>query len=295
MRWRHVFFLGRGVSTFCAIFLIGAGQTRATVFTIDSSQSRIALSGKITGYTFTAQGPGSLTTAYQGSINATVSDSAIEFTGSSAITAITNGVWKPAAGGGAGSAPADYGAQVTIPLLGTGYGAGRDLVLDLTSPLLTLTQTNFDSSQLVFSVVTNSNPVFDYRNVLQKGSVPLSGNFTNSTATGSYLSTNGDLLQLVVQIDATLSGTNNSTLTLTGEIVATNSLSASPPPFILGIVATNQSLVLTVSNATVQSRLLSSTNLTTWSPASATIDTNNGLIIFTTPMSGPSVFFRMQQ
>jgi hypothetical protein len=61
------------------------------------------------------------------------------------------------------------------------------------------------------------------------------------------------------------------------------------------VVATNQNFVLTVSNATMQSLLLSSTDLTTWSPASATISTNGGFIIFKTPMSGPRTFFRMQK
>lgn len=279
----------------CLIFLVGAGQIRAVVFTIDSSQSRITLSGEVAGYAFTAQGPGSLTAAYEGNINATISSSTIQFTGSSMITAVTNGVWKPAAGGATGSAPADYGAQVTIPLLGTGYGAGRNIVLDMTSLLLTLTQSNFDSSQLVVSLVTNSSPVFDYRIALQSGSIPLSGGFTNSIATGSFIGTNGDLLRLVVQVNTTLSDTNNDTMILTGEIVATNSLSAFTPPVITGVAATNQNLVLTVSNATPQSRLLSSTNLMTWSPASSTIGTNSGFIVFTTPMSGPYTFYRVQK
>ncbi len=295
MRRRHFLIFTIGVFSFCVIFLIGAGQTGAAIFTVDSSQSQLTLSGKVTGYTFTAQAPGSLLAAYQGNINVTVSNSTIQFTGSSTITAMNSGVWKPAAGGATGSAPADYGAQVTIPLSGTEYGAERNLVLDLTSPLLTLAQTNFDSSQLIVSLVTNSRPVIDYRTLLQGGSIPLSGNATNSLATGSSLSTNGDRLRLVIQINATFPGTNNSATTLAGEIVATNSLSASVPPVITYMVATNQNLVLTVSNATTLSRLLSSTNLTTWSPAGATLGTNGGFIIFTTPMTGLHTFFRVQK
>jgi hypothetical protein len=296
MRWRYVLLLRRSVLSLCAIFLAGVSQTRASVFIIDSNQTQITISGEIAGYTFTAQGAGSLTAAYLGNLNATVSGSTIQFTGLSALTAIPNGVWRPAAGGAAGSAPADYGMQVVIPLSGTGYAATRNLVLDMTSPVLTLTQTNFDSSQLIISVVTNSNPVFDYYNIgLQSGSDPMSGNATNSVATGSFISTNGGVLQLVIQISTTLLGTNNGVLNLTGQIVATNSLSAFAAPVITGMVATNQNLILSVSNATAQSQLLSSTDLTTWSPAGATLSTNGGLILFTTPRSGPRTFFRVQQ
>jgi hypothetical protein len=295
MRWQYPLDFAISVFSFCVILLVVVGQAGAAGFTIDSSQSQITLSGTVSGYTFTAQGAGSLTAACNGSVNATVSGSAIQFTGPSAIAAITNGVWRPVAGGLAGSAPADYGAQVNLGFLfGTAYGAVRSLVLGMTSPLLTLTQTNFDSSKLIISIVTNSNPVLDFSSSLGSGSTSLSGDSTNSIATGSSISTNGDLVQLVIQINTTFA-TTNSALTLTGKIVATNSLSASVPPVITRVVATNQNFVLTVSNATMQSLLLSSTDLTTWSPASATISTNGGFIIFKTPMSGPRTFFRMQK
>ena len=102
--------------------------------------------------------------------------------------------------------------------------------------------------------------------------------------------------RLVIQINTTLSDTNNDALTLIGQIVATNSLSASVPPIITRLAVTNnQNLVLTVSNAYAQSQLLSSTNLTTWAPASATIKTNGGILIFTTPMSGSHAYFRIQK
>jgi hypothetical protein len=297
MRWQYPLALAISVFSFCVIFLVGAGQTKAAVFTVDSSQSQLTISGQVTGYSFTAQGPGSLTAAYKGTINAAVSGSTIQFTGSSAIAAITNGVWQPAPGGTQGTAPADYGAQVQVIVIFfpvTSYGAARNLVVDMASPLLTLTQTNFDSSKLIVSIVTNSSPTFDYYSSSGSGSNPLSGSATNSIATGSSISTNGDLVQLVIQINTTFA-TTNSALTLTGKIVATNSLSASVPPVITRVVATNQNFVLTVSNATLHSLLLSSTDLTTWSPASATISTNGGFIIFKTPMSGPRTFFRMQK
>ena len=281
---------------FCLIFLLGAGEIQAQFFIVDSSQSHITISGTFDGMAFTTQGSGSLTTSYQGFVNATVTGPTIQFTGLSRIAAITNGVWKPAVGGANGSAPADFGAQVSIPLLGAGYGAGRNLVMDATSPVLALVQTNFDSSQLVVSMVTNlsQSPVLDYRYLLDSGTIPLSGRFTNTVASGSFLSTNGSVWRLVVQINATLSGTS-STLTMIGQIVATNAITAFTAPVITSVSATNQNMVLTVSNDFPQPQLLSSTNLTTWSPAGATITTNGGYIIFTTPMSGQFRFFRVQK
>ncbi len=282
----------------CMTFLVGVEQIEAAVLIVDSSQSQVAISGQVSGYTFTAQGSGSLTAAYKGYVNATVSGSIIQFTGLSAVAAITNGVWQPAAGGAAGSAPADYGAQVSFIFFGTAYGALRNLVLDITSPLLTVAQTNFDSSKLIFSIVTNSNPVLDFNATslgYGSGSGPLSGDATNLTAAGSSVSASGGLVRLVVQVNTTLADTNGTTLTFAGQIVATNSVSAFAPPVITQMAATNQNLVLTVTNAFTQSRLLSSTNLTTWSPASATVSTNGGFVIFTTPKSGPNTYFRVQK
>lgn len=277
----------------CALF--GEHQMEAAVFTVDSSQSQLSLSGQIGGYTLTSQATGSLTTSYKGSINVEVAGSAIRFTGSSTIPAITNGIWRPALGGNLGVAPADYGAQASIPFSGTGYGAGRNIVLDITSSPLALTGTNYDSSKLTISMPTNSGAVFDYMAGTQKGSAPLYGSSTNAVATGSFISTNGDLVKLVVQINMTIAGTNGTVLNFTGKLTATNSLSASLPPVITSLLVTNHNFVLTVSNATAQSKLLSSTNLASWTPAAATSNVNGALIIYTTPMTGSHTFYRVQK
>lgn len=267
------------------------------VFTVDSTQSQISLSGQIAGYPMTSQGAGSLTTTYSGNLNATVSGSTIQFTGSSTITAKTNGIWQPAVGGGSGSALADYGAQAAT-FAGTAYGAARNIVLDTTSPLLTLTGTNFDSSALVFLFAPSSASSFDYYTALGHGAFSLVGNSTNSIANGASLSTNGNVLKLVIQLNAqfafTLLSTGDTPLTLTGKIVATNLLTA--PTIISSFVLTNQSAVLTVQNASTQSQLQISTNLTSWLPASGTVSNNLGATIFTTPLSGGrQSFFRVKK
>ena len=88
MRWQSILVFGISVFSFLVIFLAGVWQAQAAILVIDSSQSQITASGQVGGYTFTAQGPGSLTAVYRGSVNATVSGSIIQFTGSSAIAAI---------------------------------------------------------------------------------------------------------------------------------------------------------------------------------------------------------------
>jgi hypothetical protein len=288
-----------GILSFGVVFFFDRALAGAVVFTIDGSQSQISLSGKIAGYPLTAQqGVGSLVTTYSGNINADVVGSTIQFTGSSDIVAKTNGVWQPAVGGGSGSALADYGGQATIPIAGTGYGAARNIVLDLTSPLLTLTGTNFDSTALVFSFATNASSSFDYNaGFLAHGTLSLTGNSTNSVANGASLTTNGNVLKLVIQINAQfafkLISAGDTPLDLTGQIVATNLMTA--PPNISSIVLNNQNVVLTVGNATAQSQVQISTNLTSWLPASTTVSNYSGLMIFTTPLSGPQSFFRVQQ
>ena len=74
-----------------------------------------------------------MTTIYSGTIQVAQTPGAIQFTGQSLIAAQTNGSWKPLAGGGNGSAPADYGAAASSAV-GTVNAAFRSILLDVTSP-----------------------------------------------------------------------------------------------------------------------------------------------------------------
>src|ERR1700733_2454800 len=211
------------ILSFGATFFISSlAQATPEVFTINSSQSQTTLSGTIEGSAISAQGVGSLTTAYRGSINADISGSTIQFTGSSMIIAQTNGVWQPAVGGATGSAAADYGAQASISVL-TGYGAARNVVLDLNSPLLAVTGTNFDSSALVFLFATNSVSTFDYRIFTESGSLVLTGYSTNTIANAASISTSGGVQTLIIEFNTQFSFTSPITavLDLNGKIVAT--------------------------------------------------------------------------
>lgn len=295
-------------SFFAFVLLLGAGsvfqpaQAATLVFNIDNSKSGITVSGLLAGFAMTQQGSGSLTTSYSGTILAALSGGNIQFTGGSSLTAHTNGVWQPAAGGAAGSAAADYGAQASInyPPFGffTIYGAMRNVTFDVTSPVLPLAGTNFNGTNLVFSFASG-NAALDYYFTYKSGSLALTGYATNTIATGATLATNSGQRTLTIPINTTfhftLLSANDTTVNLIGQIVATNAV-ASAAPIIQSLTFTNQSVVLAAANATGQSQLLVSTNLAGWLPASVTTTTNNlGWIIFTTPLHGAHAFYRVQQ
>lgn len=275
------------------------------VFGIDNSRSQIAISGTVAGSPFSAQGPGALTTSYNGAINADLTGSTIQFTGGSNIDAETNGVWQPAAGGGAGSAPADYGVTNSVNLgIGApdyfpGNAALRNMMLDLTSSVLALTNGGFAGNSLVFAFVTNTTS-FDYSyGDFEEGSADLTGDSTNMIADGAILSTNDGVRTMTLQINSQfqfmLITVNDSIINLTGKLVATNAAPL-PPPVILSIAKNDQYAIVTTENATAESSLLSSTNLAAWSPTSATITTNGaGMIVFTTLIRSPQAFYRVQQ
>jgi hypothetical protein len=285
--------------TWALILTIGFSVPLAAapvVFTIDPARSQITLSGDAVGEPLSAQGSGSLTTTCSGFLLADVTGSDIQFPGQSQLIANTNGVWQPGLGGASGSAPADFGGKVTVPFAGAAYAAARNIGLDVTSPLLPLSAGSFDSSAMIFSFFTNVTPTLDYNaGFLGSGSKILAGYSTNSIVNGATLASVGATQTLTVSINteftfSVISG-NDTTLSLTGQLVATSS----PAPMIDSIVATKTAVVLTVENATGQSQLQSSTDLSAWTPAVSTVTTNGSLLIYTVPIGGGNQFFRVLQ
>jgi len=276
--------------------IVISAQAAPQSFTLDSSQSQVTLAGKAVGFTFVEQGPGSLTTHYSGTVKAELGASTIQFTGGSTIVAQTNGVWQPAAGGGAGNAPADYGAKANLGL-GTAYTAMRNVVLDLTSAALNINNGNFDSTALVISFPTNAHSVFDYNaGFVGTGSAPLAGYSTNTLANGASLTMSAAGQKLTLHLDATyifsLLSSNDSTLHMTGQLVATG---APPAVVIHSIVVSGSTVTLAVDNALTSSQLQGSTNLVGWFPVNATASTTGGVTTFTAPTGGPIEFFRVQK
>ncbi len=226
------------------------------VFTLDPANSFLALSGSVTlplglgVVSFAEQGPGSLTTHYSGTVLLDLTPPTIQFPGGSSIVAQTNGVWQPAGGGVAGSAPADYGAEIPISLgvfgNGTALAAGRNINLDITSLALTLTNSGFDASRLniLFLANTPPVPVLDFR-ITGTGFVPntntttlLTGSLTNGPSL-AYLTNTAGVLKLVIPVNVTnmtsFNSTNDTTMILKGQLVATTA----PEGCVLTVASTN--------------------------------------------------------
>ena len=279
-------------------------------FTVDSTNSVVALSGKViisgVSLPLTEQSAGSLTTHYGGSVLLDLTPPTIQFVGGSDILAQTNGSWKPLAGGAAGTAPADYGAKLTIPTpLGnvTAWTAVRNITLDITSLALTLTNSGFDASRLNVFFLTNNSPapVLDYQVIgnfvvpSSSGASPLHGSLTNSQAL-AYLTNTAGLLKLVIPVNTTnttsLSG-YDTTMVLKGQLVATAPASAWPLAVNIGVAAGQ--VTLSWSSVTGQVfTVLGSSDLHNWTTNSGATAVNSNTTTWTASQSGNTRFYRVR-
>ncbi len=293
-------------------FLLGCFSQAAwavpMVFKINPSLSQLTASGYVTSGNISAQAPGALTATYSGTINVDLTDTNITFTGGSLVAAQSNGSWQPAVGGTPGTAPADYGGTNTEDA-GTGSGgthppgnfALRNVIFDLTSPVLATTKGSFDGSSLTCLLVTNTATIDYYYSAISittnSGAEFLNGSAANTLSAGASVSTNAGVRKLVLPVNAlfvesvALPSDHDTAITFTGQLVADTA-----PPMIQSIVKSFPNVVITTQNTTAQSVLLVSTNLTDWSAAGAVVSTNGlGRIVFTTPLSAGQAFYRVQQ
>ena len=276
-------------------------------FTVDPARSSIALSGLIPfppagSFTLHQQGPGSLNASYAGTIIAGLSPDRIEFSGGSTVRANNSGIWRPATGGGAGSDPANYGGEITPPLT-TGYAAGRNICVDLSSPPIPLAKGSFDASLLVVSFQTNnaSPPSFDFRvsslipALNTNGTVPLIGSATNG-ASSAYLTNDAGALTLILPVNTTNSttiGGNPATLVLRGQIVAT-----APPGTgsrLVGIEIRDDQATLAWPSLLGDDFLVETTeDLTTpWMVVTGAVSTEDNTTLWTAVADGSTRFYRV--
>ncbi|MGA2867712.1 MAG: hypothetical protein ABSF34_00935 [Verrucomicrobiota bacterium] len=277
-------------------------------FAVDPAESQVTLSGNLEAFdgelsaTISAQQSGSLTAYYAGYINVAVSNTTIEFTGSSSVEALTNSLpQQPAPGGSTGSAPADYGGMAQKSFFGQSITvdiALRNVVLDLTSGMLTLNNGGFNTAALQFSFSTNEIGTIDYLSpsLGENGSDNLVGDLADASSMTATLTTNSEVQILTIPVNMTFTpgsgALDGSTLNMVGQIVATNSLAL---PLINSIEITNQTVTLSVANVTAQSQVLVSTNLDNWQVQTATVTNLSGLTIFVFPVYGNQEFFRVQR
>jgi hypothetical protein len=217
------------------------------LFTIDSSKSSLTLGVETLDGTpiTTAQTPGSDTTIASGTAKIDVTPTTIQLL----TTADTQFALQPAAqsplpGGAAGSAPAQFGLTLSVPGVASGVVAARDYVGDATSPVVALSGTSFDASQVTLDLPTGNT---DY-NLTVLGN-PVVGSFTDNnpalnTLTGGTFTASGGVytltLPLLVKGPATVGGVTLNAV-YSGLIVATAMV---PEPGTLALAALGAVLLL---------------------------------------------------
>ena len=275
----------------------GVSPVAADEFTIDPNQSSLTISGIVAGNTVAQQGAGSLTTKYGGTIQATQTAGTIQFTGLSLITAQTNGSWQPLAGGGAGSAPANYGATGLflgyIPVV----AAFRSLLFDVTSPVIAVTGGQFNANSLTFLFPASATSALDYNaGFLGSGSKLLSGNATNNIAGLATLTTVGNQQTLTLGVNAqytfTLLSAGDTPVNVAGQIVATRTTTA---PLVIGsLTLTNQAVTLEWKSLAGQFyQVLSSSNLLTWQTNASNITSASTNYTWTGTNPAAKGFYRL--
>lgn len=215
------------------IVLAGATGLAADTFIVDSNQSQITLSGNVLGADLEEQAAGSLTTHYQGTLVAEVGADTIQFAGQSLVTAMDNGSWEPTATAGDGSEPANYGAKASA-FASSGVAALRNLEFDVTSASIVVANGQFDSRDLIFTVPADSPCSLAYRvkgALASSGVVAVAGQHVTGEDAGASLAIVGDQQVLTIpihhQLFFSLTGSHDTTITLTGQLVATRSAAAS--------------------------------------------------------------------
>lgn len=222
-----------------AFVLSVAARAELLSFVVDPDRTVVTLSGQAAGAALQAQGPGGLTTRFQGTVVVDVGATEVQFPGGSRVIPEEVNSWEPGPDGANGSAPASYGGKATI---GSGFfvvnaiAATRRLSFDILSPALSLTGGSFDAGGVLFQFVETNSPTLDYRTSglinIREGLV-LSGLATNEVAGASSLTTAGNLQTLTLQLDATylfeLLTPADSSLSLSGQLIATRMIPDGPP------------------------------------------------------------------
>lgn len=284
----------------------GPAFSELTSFTVDSTQSVLTVSASLTTPLGTIQlqpqGPGSLTTTYEGTVKADVTAASIEFVGGSAVRGQNNGDWEPGLGGAAGTALANYGGQADNSLL-SAKAAMREILVDLQSGPLTITAGTFPAEALVFGFPSNATSVLDYSYDSiagsDSGSYNLTSYSTNSIGATGSLARMGNELVLTIPVHYSGHGTlifsDDLAYTLDGQLVAR--ATAAAPPLRIGLNISADQLVLAI-NTEIGSKytILSATNLPDPPIVLESFTATENPTLITNRLSGaPQQYFRVRQ
>ncbi len=299
MRTSHWVHFAEATLAGCFLALSAAlTSSSAQVFTLDTNQSSVTISGTVLGGTISPQAAGSLTAKMSGQLQATVAGNTIRFSGHSQILAQTNGSWQPMADGTAGSAPADFGGQANLGFA-AGVAALRDVQLDVISPAISLSGGQFESTNLTFLFPSNSTSSIAYNVsglVNNHGAVVLVGYGTNKVTALSSLSNSGSQQVLTIPVDATfylsLVSADDTAIRLQGQLVAHSS---APSSFKVQSLAVQAQAVLLQWQAPPgqQVQIQSSTDFRGWQTNATIMTPASGSYTWTGAITGPVQFFRL--
>jgi len=285
---------------------VALAPAMADVFTLDTNQSWLTISGTMEGASLVQQGAGSLTTQYGGALEVTQTASSIQFPGQSFIAAMNTGNWQPLPDGSAGVAPANYGAAASLAGgLVKVKAALRSLVLDVTGSAFTLNSTGqFASTNLTFLIPTNANSAFSYRVTGltdSSGSTALNGQSTNNVTAFATLVTTEEAQILTIPVNAqftfSANSTNDTILNLAGQLVAFRTAAAvATAPVLQSLTVQTQVVTLQwQAPAGQQFQVQSSTDLTAWQTNAVNVTSGSSNYTWSTPATGANGYFRLRQ
>lgn len=217
----------------------------SAVFSVIEEESVLSLSGTALGIAIKAQGEGSLSAAYSGTLRLLLTDDRIQFQPASQIDAQPSGEWEPKFGGKSGSAPADYGGIVPgNALVGNtlAVAAARNVKFTLASDWIELSEPNeermeFSASSLLFAIPADFGSVLDTATLGLlpiRTATPIDGiSGLNRPETLAALAVQGNVQTLTLPVLAEVSGRiisdDDLKLTFSGQIIAHRNLLAEPP------------------------------------------------------------------
>lgn len=162
-----------------------------TTFYVDDTHSSLTLSGDVNRVPIYQQGPGSLTTALTGTIEADVdlANGTIQFWNAvDGVGAENSGSWQPTSDGSSGAEPANFGGAIAF--LGTGQCAIRNAVVGIFSdplPLYPVDQGGAYGFPSYENFVLNAGMAAYSHPIIGHGTVNLAGYESENQAEDGYL------------------------------------------------------------------------------------------------------------
>ena len=212
---------------FCSTAFMTAAASRLsygnpTTFALDPTRSSFKLTGVLGAGTLGTQNlisqeGGSDNATYSGSLLANLSVSGIQFPGGSSAVAgnYVGGVLMP-------DNPANYGMKAVFSL-GTEFVTVKNLGFDFTSGSLTVAADGAFAANSGFTATATSGVVDD--SGFQSGTTSFVGRSASNQSTPASISISGQTQTLTIPIQATFAFTSTTSLTFTGQLVATATIS----------------------------------------------------------------------